>query len=135
MRVSRRKSARLTPGSQAPHAPPALTFGPTSKQMVKPMRAGRDLIRLLSSLSENRKALPMSEVEHFQPIRSAVSKDSTYFRARRAAKVIWSLRKSAKSMPWALSAFGYSEALVRPGNVLVSRKTGPVSVMMKSERE
>jgi hypothetical protein len=45
--------------------------------MVKPMRAGRDLIRLLSSLSENRKALPMSEIEHFQPIRSAVGKDST----------------------------------------------------------
>jgi hypothetical protein len=45
--------------------------------MVKPMRAGRDLIRLLSSLSENRKALPMSEIEHFPPIRSAVGKDST----------------------------------------------------------
>ena len=38
MRSSKRKSARLTPGSQAPHAPPALTFGLTGKQMVNPMR-------------------------------------------------------------------------------------------------
>jgi hypothetical protein len=74
--------------------------------MVKLVQAGRDLIRLLSSLSENRKALPMNEVERFESIRFAVGKDSTYFRARLTAKVIWSLRKSAKSMPWAVSAFG-----------------------------
>jgi hypothetical protein len=47
--------------------------------MVKQVQAGRDLIRLLSSLSENRKASPMSEVGHFQPIRAEASNDSSYF--------------------------------------------------------
>ncbi|MDE2472844.1 MAG: hypothetical protein KGL35_30035, partial [Bradyrhizobium sp.] len=37
-----RNSSR--PGSQAPHAPPALTFGLTGKQKVKSLRTGRVLI-------------------------------------------------------------------------------------------
>src|ERR1700686_5881311 len=41
------------PGSQAPNAPPALTFGLTGKQMVKAVWAGSVLIRLLSSLPRN----------------------------------------------------------------------------------
>ena len=48
-----RNSSR--PGSQAPHAPPALTFGLPGKQRVKSVRAGRVLIRLLSSLPQIRK--------------------------------------------------------------------------------
>jgi hypothetical protein len=47
-----RNSSR--PGSQAPHAPPALTFGLPGKQRVKVERAGGDLIRLLRSLPHNR---------------------------------------------------------------------------------
>jgi hypothetical protein len=31
---------------------------------------------------------------------------SSYFRARFSAIAIWSFRKSANSIPWALSAFG-----------------------------
>src|ERR1043166_1142817 len=38
-----RNSSR--PGSQAPHAPPALTFGLPGKQTVKPTRTRRDLMR------------------------------------------------------------------------------------------
>src|SRR4051794_38243950 len=38
-----RNSSR--PGSQAPHAPPALTFGLPGKQTVKPARTGCDLMR------------------------------------------------------------------------------------------
>src|SRR5205823_8010313 len=38
-----RNSSR--PGSQAPHAPPALTFGLTGKQRVNWMQAGGDLMR------------------------------------------------------------------------------------------
>jgi hypothetical protein len=52
---------RLTPGSQAPHAPPALTFGLPGKQKVNQVQAGRVLIRLLSSLPEIRKFLRMDE--------------------------------------------------------------------------
>jgi hypothetical protein len=47
-----RNSAR--PGSQAPHAPPALTFGLTGKQRVKQVPAGCVLIRLLGTLPRNR---------------------------------------------------------------------------------
>jgi hypothetical protein len=47
-----RNSSR--PGSQAPHAPPALTFGLPGKQRVKVERAGGVLIRLLRSLPHNR---------------------------------------------------------------------------------
>jgi hypothetical protein len=47
-----RNSSR--PGSQAPHAPPALTFGLPGKQSVKQGQAGGVLIRLLSSLARNR---------------------------------------------------------------------------------
>jgi hypothetical protein len=43
-----RNSSR--PGSQAPHAPPALTFGLPGKQMVKPMQAGRVLMCSVSTL-------------------------------------------------------------------------------------
>src|SRR5580704_18153149 len=54
-----RNSSR--PGSQAPHAPPALTFGLPGKQSVNQREAGRDLIRLLSSLPVIRKVLPIDE--------------------------------------------------------------------------
>jgi hypothetical protein len=47
-----RNSSR--PGSQAPHAPPALTFGLPGKQMVKSERAGGVLIRHLRTLCHNR---------------------------------------------------------------------------------
>jgi hypothetical protein len=47
-----RNSSR--PGSQAPHAPPALTFGLPGKQRVKPGEAGCVLTRYVSSLRENR---------------------------------------------------------------------------------
>jgi hypothetical protein len=43
-----RNSSR--PGSQAPHAPPALTFGLPGKQRVKPAGWERVLISLVSSL-------------------------------------------------------------------------------------
>jgi hypothetical protein len=46
-----RNSSR--PGSQAPHAPPALTFGLPGKQSVKQLPAGRVLICLLGSLRPN----------------------------------------------------------------------------------
>src|SRR4051812_27558271 len=51
------------PGSQAPHAPPALTFGLPGKQMVKRVQAGRDFIRPWSSLPENRKFLAIDELD------------------------------------------------------------------------
>jgi hypothetical protein len=47
-----RNSSR--PGSQAPHAPPALTFGLPGKQSVNQGEAGAVLIRLLSTLPGNR---------------------------------------------------------------------------------
>jgi hypothetical protein len=40
----------LRPGSQAPHAPPALTFGLPGKQRVKLAGQGRVLSSLVSSL-------------------------------------------------------------------------------------
>jgi hypothetical protein len=43
-----RNSSR--PGSQTPHAPPALTFGLPGKQRVKPAGWGRVLISFVSSL-------------------------------------------------------------------------------------
>jgi hypothetical protein len=43
-----RNSSR--PGSQAPHAPPALTFGLPGKQKVNPTGWGRVLISFVSSL-------------------------------------------------------------------------------------
>src|SRR5258708_37623164 len=54
-----RNSSR--PGSQAPHAPPALTFGLPGKQTVKSVQAGCVLIRPVSTLPRNRKVLPMNE--------------------------------------------------------------------------
>jgi hypothetical protein len=51
------------PGSQAPRAPPALTFGLPGKQSVNQVRAGCDLIRLLSNLPRNRKVLAIKELE------------------------------------------------------------------------
>src|SRR5258705_9501711 len=95
-----RNSSR--PGSQAPHAPPALTFGLPGKQRVKSVQAGCVLIRLVSTLPRNRKVLPMSELDHSagrlprQPPRSG---GLYYFCARLAASAIWSCRKSANSMP------------------------------------
>src|SRR5450631_2427175 len=47
-----RNSSR--PGSQAPHAPPALTFGLPGKQSVKQGQAGAVLIRLDRTLPANR---------------------------------------------------------------------------------
>jgi hypothetical protein len=47
-----RNSAR--PGSQAPHAPPALTFGLPGKQSVKQGEDGRVLIHLLNTLARIR---------------------------------------------------------------------------------
>jgi hypothetical protein len=47
-----RNSSR--PGSQAPHAPPALTFGLPGKQRVKSDEAGGVLIRLPRTLYRNR---------------------------------------------------------------------------------
>jgi hypothetical protein len=47
-----RNSSR--PGSQAPHAPPALTFGLPGKQRVKSDEAGGVLIRLPGTLCRNR---------------------------------------------------------------------------------
>ncbi|MES2029829.1 MAG: hypothetical protein V4477_11700, partial [Pseudomonadota bacterium] len=44
------QSSRL--GSQAQHAPPALTFGLPGKQSVKGMGAERDLMRLWKTLAE-----------------------------------------------------------------------------------
>jgi hypothetical protein len=46
-----RNSSR--PGSQAPHAPPALTFGLPGKQKVKSVPDGRVLIRPVSTLPHN----------------------------------------------------------------------------------
>jgi hypothetical protein len=43
-----RNSSR--PGSRAPHAPPALTFGLPGKQRVKQVRADGILTRLLNTL-------------------------------------------------------------------------------------
>jgi hypothetical protein len=51
MRFASRKSATAyAPAAQAPHAPPALTFGLTGKQMVKQMQAGRVFLRPLNTL-------------------------------------------------------------------------------------
>jgi hypothetical protein len=47
-----RNSSR--PGSQAPHAPPALTFGLTGKQTVKQALAGCVFIRPVRGLLRNR---------------------------------------------------------------------------------
>jgi hypothetical protein len=47
-----RNSSR--PGSQAPHAPPALTFGLPGKQMVKQGLAGCVLMRFVRGLPRNR---------------------------------------------------------------------------------
>jgi hypothetical protein len=48
-----RNSSR--PGSQAPHAPPALTFGLPGKQSVNRLRWGRVLTRHLGGLPRNRR--------------------------------------------------------------------------------
>jgi hypothetical protein len=42
------------PGSQAPHAPPALTFGLPGKQRVNPVRRERVLINPVNTLPRNR---------------------------------------------------------------------------------
>jgi hypothetical protein len=51
-----RNSSR--PGSQAPNAPPALTFGLPGKQMVKVVGAGAVLVRVLNTLPGNPGILP-----------------------------------------------------------------------------
>jgi hypothetical protein len=58
MRSSKRKTrTRARPGSQAPYAPPALTFGLTGKQSVKPVLKRCVLMRLMRSLAPNRRIL------------------------------------------------------------------------------
>jgi hypothetical protein len=52
-----RNSSR--PGSQAPHAPPALTFGRPGKQSVKPERTGCVLRRRVNSLPQFHEILPI----------------------------------------------------------------------------
>ena len=54
-----RNSSR--PGSQAPHAPPALTFGLPGKQRVNSVPAGNDLARLLSTLPDISKDLAIHQ--------------------------------------------------------------------------
>jgi hypothetical protein len=66
-----RNSSR--PGSQAPHAPPALTFGLPGKQRVKSVQAGCVLIRLVSTLPRNRKVLPMNEPDPARPAASTTA--------------------------------------------------------------
>jgi hypothetical protein len=95
-----RNSSR--PGSQAPHAPPALTFGLPGKQRVKSVQAGCVLIRLVSTLPRNRKVLPMNEPDHSAGRLLGSRRRQWglyYFCARLAASAIWSCRKSANSMP------------------------------------
>jgi hypothetical protein len=95
-----RNSSR--PGSQAPHAPPALTFGLPGKQRVKSVQAGCVLIRLVSTLPRNRKVLPMNEPDPCSACcfnNRRRSRKRHYFCARLAASAIWSCRKSANSMP------------------------------------
>jgi hypothetical protein len=61
---------QLTPGSQAPHAPPALTFGLPGKQKVNQVQDGCDLIRLVSTLRRNPEILPMERSRSSQPTRA-----------------------------------------------------------------
>jgi hypothetical protein len=68
-----RNSSRL--GSQAPNAPPALTFGLTGKQMVKMVWAGCVLIRILSGLPKNRWILP--KLKDFDRIESRLARTSS----------------------------------------------------------
>ena len=114
-----RNSSR--PGSQAPHAPPALTFGLPGKQKVKSVRTGRVLIRFLSSFAAKFvRILAMIRDRFARPDPRAVS-GATSARALLPPARSGRCRKSANSIPCAFSAFGYSEAAVRPGKVLVSR--------------
>jgi hypothetical protein len=73
--------------------------------MVKQVQAGCDLIRLLSSLPENRKLLAIAEISPARPGFPAPS-EGAYFPARFIAKAICPCRKSVNSIPRALSAFG-----------------------------
>jgi hypothetical protein len=63
-----RNSSR--PGSQAPHAPPALTFGLPGKQKVNEVQAGRDLHRVLRTLLDNRNIFINGTGRPFQQARS-----------------------------------------------------------------
>jgi hypothetical protein len=78
-----RNSSR--PGSQAPHAPPALTFGLTGKQKVKSVGTGHDLIRLPSGLPRIRK---VPAVDHPQSAELAPQGGLNYLRARFSAIAI-----------------------------------------------
>ena len=70
-RCGRRSGIRngSRPGSQAPHAPPALTFGLPGKQKVNRVQAGGDLICLVNSLPQIRKLLATERPQsaRFQP--------------------------------------------------------------------
>jgi len=94
-----RNSAR--PGSQAPHAPPALTFGLPGKQRVNEIRAGRVLARFPSSLAGNVKILLMEQFRRIECSADVAGprRALPYFWARFAASAIWSCRKSANAMP------------------------------------
>ena len=98
-----RNSSR--PGSQAPHAPPALTFGLPGKQKVNPVRTGRVLIRPVRYLPDISQFYPFHGPDSPGPF-PAVCPERCLRPVRVAASAIWSCRKSANSMPCALSAFG-----------------------------
>src|SRR3954454_19045224 len=93
-----RNSSR--PGSQAPRARPALTFGLTGKQKVKSVGAGRFLIRPVRTLAKIVNNFTFGVLRGRQALRQR------YFRQRISASTIWSRMKSANSMPCAFSAFG-----------------------------
>jgi hypothetical protein len=68
-----RNSSR--PGSQAPHAPPALTFGLTGKQRVNWMQAGGDLIRSVRGLPHIGRVLrnPQARPQRFRATSACAS--------------------------------------------------------------
>src|SRR3954468_2176047 len=101
------------PAERTP-APPALTFVLPGKQRVKPAGPRADLARAVRGLPQICRVLGNLE-------RPGRRRRRRYLCVRLTARATWSCRKSVKAMPCALSALGYSEALVRPGSVLVSR--------------
>src|SRR5262249_44321838 len=92
MRSSKRKSANHSrPGSQAPHAPPALTFGPTGKQKVKSGRTGWFLIHPVRRLPQNIKDFTRWPSHFPQPSRcgpSCLASDPISRRAARPAGLV-----------------------------------------------
>jgi hypothetical protein len=91
------------PGSQAPHAPPALTFGRPGKQKVKVARARGFFSRILSALTQIVRYFTGAV---YSAYRIMIPQIDHYFFAFLSANTICCCRKSAKPMPWAFSAFG-----------------------------